>query len=93
MRVVKLSLTTALLAVLAGCATTEPGVRVETIEVVKTIQRPCPGVAPERPAPLGPLPTDAVKLAAVLGAKLAEWSGSGGYGDRADAIMARCLGE
>lgn len=82
----------ALLA-LAGCSTPEPGVEVRTVEVVKTVQVKCPGVAPDRPAPLGPLPTDAVKLAAVLGAKLAEWSGPGAYGDRTEAIFSRCLSD
>lgn len=78
---------------LYGCSTPEPGVEVRTVEVVETVQVKCPGAAPDRPAPLGPLPTDAVKLAAVLGAKLAEWSGPGAYGDRAEAIFDRCLGE
>lgn len=78
---------------LYGCSTPEPGVEVRTVTKIVEVQRPCPGVAPDRPAPLGPLPTDAVKLAAVLGAKLAEYSGSGGFADRAEAIMRRCLGE
>lgn len=78
---------------LYGCSTPEPGVEVRTVEVVKTVMVKCPGAAPERPAPLGPLPTDAVKLAAVLGAKLAEYSGSGGFADRAQAIFSRCLSE
>lgn len=78
---------------LAGCSTPEPGVRVETVEVIKTVMVKCPGAAPDRPAPLGPLPTDAVKLAAVLGAKLMEYAGSGGYADRSQAIFDRCLGE
>lgn len=82
----------ALLA-LAGCKTAEPGVEVRTVTKIVEVQRPCPGVAPDRPAPLGPLPTDAVKLAAVLGAKLAEWSGPGAFADRAEAIFSRCLSE
>jgi hypothetical protein len=37
------------------------------------------------------LPSDLESLAALLGAKLKEWAGPGGYGDQADAIMARCV--
>lgn len=76
---------------LSGCASSEPGIEVRTVEVVRTVQAPCPGPRPERPEPLGPLPTDAVKLAAVLGAKLLEYAGPGMYADRADAIFDRCV--
>lgn len=81
------------LFLIAACATPGPvGVRVETVERVVETQRPCPGEKPARPAPLDrPLPTDAVALAALLAAKLAEWSAPGMYGDQADAIMTRCL--
>ena len=69
----------------------EPGIEVRTVVVVKEVQRPCPVTKPERPAPLAqPLPGDAVQLAALLGAKLAEWAGPGGYGERADAAIERC---
>lgn len=78
-----------------GCVTTgSPGIEVRTVEVVRTEQAPCPGEKPERPAPLErPLPTSLEALSAVLAAKLAEWSAPGMYGDKADAIMTRCLGE
>lgn len=72
--------------------TPPPAVEVRTVEVVKEVQRPCPVTRPERPAPLiQPLPTSAVALAAVLGAKLTEWAGPGGYGERADAALGTCI--
>jgi hypothetical protein len=79
---------------LAGCAkptAAPPGVQVRVVETVKEVQRPCPVTVPKRPAPLAkPLPPDAVQLAALLGAKLQEWAGAGGYGDRADTALATC---
>jgi hypothetical protein len=84
----------AVLLALAGCsgrvAPPAPGIQVR--EVVRTVevQRPCVATIPERPAKLGVLPKDAIALVAVLGAKLAEWSGAGGYGERADAAIRRC---
>jgi hypothetical protein len=78
----------------AGCGpkviTPPPAVRVQ--EVVRTVevQRPCNVTVPTRPRRLGALPSDAVALAAVLGAKLAEWSGAGGYGERADRALREC---
>lgn len=80
---------------LAGCATpgAAPGIAVRTVEVVAEVQRPCPATPPTRPAPLErPLPADGVALAALLGAKLVEWSGPGGYGERAEAALALCTG-
>lgn len=77
---------------LAACAT-ESATRIETVEVVKEVQRPCPGERPARPAKIGALPIDLAQLAAVLGAKLAEWSDPGKYADQADAIFDRCLTE
>lgn len=78
---------------LYGCSHDQKGIEVRTVEVPVIEQRPCPGEIPKRPDPLGPLPTDAVKLAATLAAKLVEYSGAGGYADRADAWMQRCAGE
>lgn len=78
---------------LYGCSTSEPGIEIRTVEKLIEVPRPCPGPRPDRPAPLGPLPTDAIKLAAMLGAKLSEYAGGGGYADRADAIFERCLTE
>ncbi|MGF7146555.1 hypothetical protein FHS96_000164 [Sphingomonas zeicaulis] len=82
----------AVLAMLAGCATTPPpAVAVRTVEVVREVQRPCPVTPPRRPAPLDrPLPADAAALAALLGARLAEWAGPGGYGERAEAALMLC---
>lgn len=75
---------------LAGCATTGQPTRVETVEVIKEVQVPCPAQRPARPAPLGPLPADLETLAALLAAKVKEYAGPGAYADQADAIMARC---
>lgn len=80
---------------LAGCATTQDcppaGVKVVYQPVTKETQRPCAVTVPKRPDPLpAALPVDAIKLAALLGAKLAEWSGPGGYGERADAALRTC---
>jgi hypothetical protein len=79
----------ALLA-LAACKTTAPEVRIETIEVLREVTKPCPGTRPSRPAPIGVLPGDLGALAAVLGAKLAEYAAPGKYADQADAIFDRC---
>lgn len=77
---------------LTACAHDQPGVQVKTVEVVKEVQRPCPGTKPERPAPLArPLPTDLAQLAALLGAKLAEYAAPGKYADQADTLIDRCL--
>lgn len=84
------------LLVLVACKTTpvrpEPGVRVDTVEVVRETQHPCAVTIPVRPKPLSPLPADVVAALAIVGAKLAEWSGPGGYGERADAAIATCAG-
>lgn len=77
-----------------GCVTTsEPGIEVRTVERVVEVQRPCPGVKPERPAPLGPVPADAVAALALTAAKLAEYTLPGMYADKAEAIMERCLSD
>ncbi|WP_010218832.1 hypothetical protein [Sphingomonas sp. PAMC 26621] len=77
---------------LAGCAAkvTPPAVQIKTVTVTREVQRPCVVTRPARPVPLGALPTSLARLAAVLGAKLAEWSGPGGYGERADAAIVTC---
>lgn len=70
----------------------EPGIQIRTVEVVKEVQRPCPVTKPSRPAPLAkPYPSDAVQLAAALTAKLLEYAGPGGYAERADAAIDRCV--
>ena len=70
-----------------------PGVRVEYQDRVVETQRECKVKEPERPAPLGKLPTDAVALAAMLGAKLAEYTAPGKYADRAEAAIKACKRE
>ena len=76
--------------ILSACQTTEPGIEVRTVEVVKEVQKPCPGTPPVRPNPIGQLmaTTDAA-LAQVL-AKLAEYSAPGQYADQSDAYVAAC---
>lgn len=79
---------------LSGCATPgEPATVVKTVRVPVEVQRPCPGTPPKRPAPLGETSADPVVALAQVAAKLAEYSAAGMYADKADAIMARCLGE
>jgi hypothetical protein len=69
----------------------EPGIRVVTQREVVEVAKPCPVTPPARPAPLPrPLPTDAVALAAVLGAKVVELMGDGGYVDRSQEALAIC---
>lgn len=79
---------------LSACGTgvtPPPAVEVRTQTAIKEVSKPCPVTIPERPAPLAkPLPTDAVRLAALLGAKLVEWAGPGKYGERADAALRQC---
>lgn len=79
---------------LAGCTTTQtapPAVEIREVTKTVEVQKPCPVTIPQRPAKLAtPLPDDAVRLAALLGAKLVEWAGPGGYGDRADAALRKC---
>lgn len=88
----KLAIALIAAAALAGCAGGQSATKIETIEVIKEVQKPCPGERAARPTPLiSPLPTDLETLAAVLAAKLVEYAGPGKYADKADAIMLRCL--
>lgn len=79
---------------LTGCATDQsgpPAVRIETVTRTVEIQRPCAVTKPVRPAPLArPLPDDMGRLLALVSGKLAEWSGPGGYGERAEAAIDTC---
>lgn len=73
------------------CTTPQPGIEVRTVEVPVETQRPCPGIVPERPAPMErPLPTDSVALIARLAAKLMEYTAPGMYADQVDAYVAVC---
>lgn len=75
---------------LAACSHNEPGIEVRTVEVIKEVQKPCPGKVPDRPAALGKLPDTAeAALAAVL-AKLGEYSADGQYADQAEAYFEAC---
>ncbi len=75
---------------LGACQHNQPGVEVRTVEVVKTIQAPCPGIPPVRPEPLGPLPQHAATALAHVLAKLAEYSAPGMFADKAEAYVAAC---
>lgn len=77
-----------------ACASdnTRPAVEVRIVEKLVEVQKPCPVQKPDRPAPLArPLPGDSTQLAALLALKLADWAGPGGYGDRAEMALNRCL--
>lgn len=76
---------------LAACQTTQPGIEVRTVEVVREVQKPCPGTPPVRPAPLAkPLPADLAMLVATLAAKLGEYTLPGKFADQADAYVEAC---
>lgn len=77
------------LFLLAGCAH-QQGVRVETVEVVKEVQRPCPASKPDRPAPVGALPSNARDALRIVTAKLLEYVGPGGYAERAEKAIDIC---
>lgn len=67
------------------------GTKVIYQTVEKEVTRPCPVTRPERPAPLAkPLPKDPARLLDLVVAKLTEWAGPGGYGERADAAIVTC---
>lgn len=75
-----------------GATTPHPAVEVRTVTVVKEVQKPCPVQKPDRPAPLArPLPVDSTQLAALLSLKLLEYAGPGGYAEKADLALKRCL--
>lgn len=83
------------LLVLAACAgratSPAPGIQVITKEVKVEVQRPCPAKKPVKPEMLErPLPSTAGRLVDLLTAKLAEWAGPGGYGEKADAALSIC---
>jgi len=60
-------------------------------ETVREIVRPCSARLPKRPDPLpADLPRHPVALAALLGAKLAEYSAPGKYADQAEAYFRAC---
>lgn len=88
--------TIASLSLLSACAATPkpcpPALpKIETIEVVRTVAKPCAVTKPAIPAPLArPLPVGSDALIAVLVEKLAQWSGEGGYGERASAAIDEC---
>lgn len=86
----RLSLMAAALMILNACQHTEPGIEIREVEVVREVQKPCPGTVPTRPGALGPLADTAEAALAQTLAKLAEWSGDGQYGDRAEVYFEAC---
>lgn len=90
----KISLLIAAALLLAGCAGREerPQVRIEYQDRLVEVVKPCPAEKPERPAKLArPLPGTPAQLIDVLVAKLTEWAGPGGYGEKADAVIDACV--
>ena len=81
-----------LLLALTACASQQPcAPKVEIQKQIVEVPRPCAAVVPSKPAPLvRPLPQTSDALIALLGAKLMEWAGPGGYSERAEAIITRC---
>ena len=79
------------MATLAACATTQPATKIETVTVIKEVQKPCAVEKPARPAPTGALPTNLEALAATLGAKLKEYVAPGGWADKAEAAIDECI--
>lgn len=81
-------------SMLAACGAdtgARPAVQIKTVERVVEVAKPCPVRTPTRPAKLDrPLPADSVALAALLGAKLLEYDGPGGFADRALAALNTC---
>lgn len=75
---------------IAACSHSEPGIEVRTVEVVREVQRPCPGTVPDRPAKLGQVPSDPVSALAIVAAKLVEYAGDGKYADQAEAYFEVC---
>lgn len=79
-----------------GCATTPkpcpPSIpKVETVEVVREVQKPCAVSEPTKPSPLTkPLPSKSDALIAILTQKLLQWAGPGGYGERASQAIETC---
>lgn len=79
---------------LAACAgrNEPPRVRIEYQDRLVEVTKPCPVEKPERPAKLArPLPETPAQLIDVLVAKLTEWAGPGGYGEKADAAIEACV--
>lgn len=77
---------------LTACSTPgQPGIKVEYKTVEKEVPRPCPVTKPVTPEKLKrPLPKDPARLLDLVTAKLLEWAGPGGYGERANAAIETC---
>ena len=79
----------------AGCASPEPGIHVETVRVNVPVACVDPADVPARPAPLGKRPEDARPARDVALAKLVELmgprlDGKGGYVGRSQAVIGGC---
>lgn len=83
----------AMLALSACSQPTPPATQIKIERETVEVMRVCPETLPRRPASIGVLPADLQKLAATLGAKLLEWSGPGGYGERVEAAHGACRGK
>lgn len=80
---------------LAGCAHSDPTVRVEVVRVNVPVACVSPADVPAKPAAVGPRPSDAraaldialAKLVELLGPSL---DGAGGYVGRSSALLGGC---
>ncbi len=80
----------AVLALSACAKPTPPATQIKIQRETVEVMRICPETFPKRPGAIGALPSDLQKLAAVLGAKLMEYAGPGGYADRVEAAHGAC---
>lgn len=80
------------LLLLAGCASTQPGIRTIMVDrpVVQVEHCVNKEDVPARPAPLntGPPPSDLEQALSVALAKISEWTR---YGNRTDEILRACV--
>lgn len=90
----KIAIVVPLALALAGCGGSRPesaGTKVVYQIVEREVPRPCPVAVPAKPLALArPLPADPGALVSLLAAKLAEWAGPGGYGEKAGAGLEIC---
>lgn len=77
------------MALLSGCATTQPGIKIERVEVPVVVTEKCitKEQVPTVPSNLGPLPADLEKALAVALAKVSEWTR---YGHKTDVVLTGC---
>lgn len=77
------------LVLLAGCSTTTPGIKVQTVEVPTIIIQKCikKEDIPQRPSGLGEMPSNVQDVARVALQKLVEWTK---YGNQTSPLLELC---